>query len=135
MICLPFPANFMRVEPKNASLLSRVRSDSNRLCDIFRFHSYAFCLEMPAILYKIIQKIFGKNTNRLRHIHLAGKRDRDNYNNKMECLNDEIMDREKIFRGLKRFSTPLIDVLKARYNFTKKYGSLNGMTSAEQTLI
>ena len=89
---------------------------------------------LPAYM-KSSKKIFGKNTNHVRHIHLAGKRDRDNHNNKMERLNGGIMDREKIFRGLKRFDTPLIDVLKAYYNFTKKYGSLNGRTSTEQTLI
>ena len=56
---------------------------------------------------KSSKKIFGKNTNHVRHIHLAGKRDRDDY--KMERLNGEIMDREKIFKGLKRPYTPLID--------------------------
>ena len=83
---------------------------------------------------KSSKKVFGKNTNYIRHIHLAGKRDRDNHN-RMERLNGEIMDREKVFRGLKRFDTPLIDGLKVYYNFTKKYGSLNGRTSAEQALI
>ena len=67
---------------------------------------------LPAYM-KSSKKIFGKNTNHIRHIHPACKRDRDNHNNKMERLNDEIMDREKIFRGLKRFDTPLIDGLKA----------------------
>ena len=88
---------------------------------------------LPAYI-KSSKKIFGKNTNHIRHIHLAGKRDRDSHNNKMERLNGRIMDREKIFRGLKKFDTPLIDVLKAYYNFTK-YGSLNGRTPAEQILI
>ena len=84
---------------------------------------------------KSSKKVFGKNTNHVRHIYLAGKRDRDNHNNKMERLNGGIMDCEKVFRGLKRFDTPLIDVLKVHYNFTKKYGSPNGRTSTEQTLI
>ena len=65
---------------------------------------------------KSAKKIFGKNTNHIRHIHLAGKRDRDN-NDKMERLNGETVDREKVFRGLKRIDTPLIDGLKAYYNF------------------
>jgi len=43
------------------------------------------------------RKAFGTKTNHVRHIHLAGKRDRDN--NKMERLNGEIRDREKVFRG------------------------------------
>ena len=72
---------------------------------------------------KSSKKVFGKNTNHIRHIHLAGKRDRGNHNNKMERLNGGIMDREKVFRGLKRFETPLIDGLKAYYNFTKNTAS------------
>ena len=71
----------------------------------------------------------------VRHIHLAGKRDRDSHNNKMARLNGEIRDREKVFRGLKKFDTSLIDGMKAYYNFTKKYGSLSDRISAEQTLI
>ena len=38
------------------------------------------------------------------------------------------MDREKVFRGLKRFDTPLIDELKTYYNFTKKHSSLKDKT-------
>ena len=88
---------------------------------------------LPAYM-KSSKKVFGKKTNHIRHIHITGKRDRDN-NNKMERLNGEIRDREKVFRGLKKFDTPLIDGLKAYYNFTKKHGSLNGKTPAEQALI
>ena len=58
---------------------------------------------------------------------IAGKRDSDN-NNKMKRLNGEIRDREKVFRGLKKFDTPLIDGMKAYYSFTKKHGSLKGKT-------
>ena len=85
--------------------------------------------------------MFGKKTNHIRHIHIAGKRDRDNNNNnnnnnnKMERLNGEIRDREKVFRGLKKFDTPLIDGMKAYYNYTKKHGSLKGRTPAEEALI
>ena len=66
--------------------------------------------DLPAYM-KSFKKIFGKNTNHVRHIHLAGKRDRDNHNNKMEHLNGKIMDREKVFRGLKRLDTPLTEGL------------------------
>ena len=79
------------------------------------------------------KKVFSKKTNHIRHIHIAGKRDRDN--SKMERLNGKIRDREKVFRGLKKFDTPLIDGLKAYYNFTKKHGSLKGRTPAEEALI
>ena len=76
---------------------------------------------LPAYI-KSSKKIFGKNTNHIRRIHLASKRDRDN--------NSKIMDREKVFRGLKKFDIPLIDGLKTYYNFTKKHSALQGRTPA-----
>ena len=83
---------------------------------------------------KSSKKVFGRKTNHIRHIHITGKRNRDN-NNKMERLNGEIRDREKVFRGLKKFDTPLIDGMKTYYNFTKKHGSLQGRTPAQASLI
>ena len=77
---------------------------------------------------KLSKKIFDKKTNHIRYIHLAGRSDRDN-NSKMERFNGEICDREKVFRGLKKFDTPLIDRRKVYYNFTKKHGSLKDKTS------
>ena len=74
---------------------------------------------------KSIKKTFGKEINHVRHIHLADKRDRDN-NNKMERLNDEIQDREKVFRGLKKMDTAVLDGIRAYYNFTK---SIQGLTA------
>ena len=81
--------------------------------------------DLPAYM-KSSKKVFGKNTNHPRHVYLADKRDRDN--NKMERLNGEIMNCEKIFRGLKRLDTLLIDGLKDYCNFTKKRGSLKDRT-------
>ena len=88
---------------------------------------------LPAYM-KSSKKVFGKKTNHIRHIYMTGKRDLDN-NNKMKRLNGEIRDREKVFRGLKIFDTELIDGLKTYYNYTKKHGSLNGKTPAEQAPI
>ena len=88
---------------------------------------------LPAYM-KSSKKIFGKKTNHMRHIHISGKRDRDN-NNKMERLNGEIRDREKVFRGLKRFDTPLICGMQAYYNYTKKHSGIGGKTPAEAALI
>ncbi len=70
----------------------------------------------------------------MKHIHLAGKRDRDN-NNKMERLNGEIRDREKVFRGLKKTDTAILDGMRVYYNYTKKHGALDGQTPAESALI
>ena len=81
----------------------------------------------PAYM-KSSKKVFGKDTNHVRHIYFAGKRDRDN-NNKMERLNGEIRDREKVFRRLKKMDTSVLDGMRVYYNYTKKHGSLNGMNS------
>ena len=80
---------------------------------------------------KSSKKIFGKKTNHSRHIHIDG----DMNNNKMERLNGEIRDREKVFRGLKKKDTPIFDGMKTYYNFTKKHGALKGKTPAESAMI
>ncbi len=79
---------------------------------------------------KSSKKVFGPKTNHIRHIHIAGGMN----NNKMERLNGEIRDREKVL-SLKKIDMPLIDGMKAYYNFTKKHGSLKGKTPAEQAMI
>ena len=57
-------------------------------------------------------------------------------NNMMERLNGEIRDREKVFRGLKKKDTPLIQGLKLWYNFSKEHGGLGGdVTPSEAALI
>ena len=76
---------------------------------------------------KASKRIFGKKTTHTRHIHIQGYMN----NNKMERLNGEFRDREKVFRGLKKIDTPVIDGMKAYYNFTKKHGALKGNPSEE----
>lgn len=80
---------------------------------------------------KSSRRVFGKKTKHQSHIHLQ----RDMNNNKMERLNGEIRDQEKVFRGLKKFDTPIIDGMRAYYNYAKKHGSLGGKTPAEAVLI
>ncbi len=85
---------------------------------------------LPAYM-KSSKKVFGKDTNHVRHIHLKG----DMNNNKMERLNVEIRDREKVFRGLKRMDTAILDGMRVYYNFTKKHGALKGKTPAQASII
>ena len=80
---------------------------------------------------KSSKKVFGKDTSHVRHIHLKG----DKNNNKMERINGTIRDREKVFRGLKRMDTKIIDGLRVYYNFTKKHEALKGRTPAEASMI
>ena len=80
---------------------------------------------------KSSKRIFGRKTQHHRHIHLNW----DMNNNKMEKLNGEIRDREKVFRGLKRKDSSIIDGMKAYYNFTKKHGGIGGKRPSEETKI
>ena len=80
---------------------------------------------------KSSKKLFGKDTLHTRHIHIQ----RDMNNNKMERLNGEIRDREKVFRGLKKMDISIIDGMRVYYNFTKKHAALNGKTPSEEALI
>ena len=53
----------------------------------------------------------------------------------MERPNGEIRDREKVFRGLKRFDTAVIAGMWVYYNHTKKHIGLDGRTPAEASKI
>lgn len=88
---------------------------------------------------KSSKRVFGKKTQ---HISNAGIPSRRNNGGKyhpnnqmMERLNGEIRDREKVFRGLKTMDTAVLQGMRVYYNFTKKHGSLDGRTPAEQALI
>ena len=70
---------------------------------------------------KASKRVFGKKTN---HISDVAFRNIHKNNNKMERLNGEIRDREKVFRGLKKFDTPIIDGMKTYYNYTKPHSGL-----------
>ncbi len=66
-------------------------------------------------------------TKHIRHIHLAG----DMNNNKMERLNGEIRDREKVMRGLKSKDTPIIAGYQIFHNYIRGHEGLDGKTPAE----
>ena len=66
-------------------------------------------------------------TRHIRHIHLKG----DMNNNKMERLNGEIRDREKVMRGLKRKDTPILKGYQVFHNYLRPHEGLDGKTPAE----
>ena len=80
---------------------------------------------------KSSRNVFGKGTNHVRHIHLKGGKN----NNKMERLNGEIRDSGKVFPGLNKMDTAILDGMWAYYNYTKKRGAIKGMTPTEAPLI
>ena len=87
---------------------------------------------------KSAKRVFGKKTYHISNAGIRSKKTNKNIhptNNKMERLNGEIRDREKVFRGLKKMDTEILNGMKVYYNFTKKHSGINGKTPAEQAGI
>jgi putative transposase len=53
------------------------------------------------------------------------------HNNKMDRLNGEMRDREKVMRGVKRKTTPIFAGCQIYHKFIRPHESLNGKTPAE----
>lgn len=66
-------------------------------------------------------------TLHIKHIHLQG----DMNNNKMERLNGEFRDREKIVRGIKKEDSVIIDGCQLYHNYIRGHMGLDGKTPAE----
>ena len=66
-------------------------------------------------------------TEHIRHIKIRG----DMNNNKMERLNGEIRDREKVMRGLKKEDTPILKGYQIFHNYIREHEGLKGKTPAE----
>ncbi|MGD0177328.1 MAG: hypothetical protein ABSC50_10950 [Candidatus Bathyarchaeia archaeon] len=67
------------------------------------------------------------STVHIRQITLAGQHN----NNKMERLNGEIRDREKVTRNLKNPDSPILTGLQIYHNYVRPHMSLNGKTPAD----
>jgi putative transposase len=62
-----------------------------------------------------------------RHVRFQG----DLNNQKMERMNGELRDREKVVRGVKREDSPLITGLQIYHNYVRPHMGLNGRTPAD----
>jgi transposase-like protein len=71
-----------------------------------------------------------KLETRTEHIHSI-RIQGDKNNNKMERLNGEIRDREKVMRGLKKPETPIIPGYQIYHNYVRPHEALGGKTPAE----
>ncbi len=67
----------------------------------------------------------------IRHITFKG----DYNNNKMERMNGEIRDREKVLRGLKKEDSPVLKGYQLYHNYFRPHEGLDGKTPAEMTGI
>ncbi|MGA2309809.1 MAG: IS6 family transposase [Candidatus Bathyarchaeia archaeon] len=63
----------------------------------------------------------------VKHIRLQG----DMNNNKMERMNGEVRDREKVMRGLKKVDTPILKGYQIFHNYIRPHESLEGKTPSE----
>ncbi|MGH9975951.1 MAG: IS6 family transposase, partial [Nitrososphaeraceae archaeon] len=64
----------------------------------------------------------------IRHIRLQG----DHNNNKMERLNGEVRDREKVMRGLKKVDTAVLTGYQLYHNFMRPHEGIANLTPAEK---
>src|SRR5919197_328094 len=70
-------------------------------------------------------------TKYIQQIRLQGDKD----NNKMERMNEEVRDREKTMRGLKKIDTSILRGYQIFHNYIRQHQGLNNMTPAEASGI
>lgn len=68
-----------------------------------------------------------KDSRHINHIHLKG----DKNNNKMERMNGETRDREKVMRGIKTKNTPILKGYQLYHNYIRPHEALKGKTPSE----
>ena len=66
-------------------------------------------------------------TRHIAHVRLQG----DHNNNKIERMNGEIRDREKVMRGPKKVDTPILAGIQIYHNYLRPHEALDGKTPAE----
>jgi putative transposase len=66
-------------------------------------------------------------TEHVKQIMLRGKV----HNNKMERMNGEVRDREKVMRGLKKVDTPILKGYQLFHNYIRPHEGLDGKTPSE----
>lgn len=67
-------------------------------------------------------------TEHVRDICLSG----EIHNNKMERMNGEVRDREKVMRGIKKDDTPILKGYQIYHNYLRPHEALDGQTPAEK---
>jgi hypothetical protein len=76
------------------------------------------------------KELFTLRNPRTKHIKDI-RLQREVHNNKMERMNGEIRDREKVMRGLKKVDTPILTGYQIYHNYMRPHEGLNGITPAE----
>ena len=71
------------------------------------------------------------STVHIRQITLTGHHN----NNKMECMNGEIRDRERVMRSLKTEDSPILNGMQIFHNYVRPHEGLDGRTPSEMAGI
>jgi hypothetical protein len=79
----------------------------------------------------VAERVQNQQTKRQHRSHSANYLAGQHNNNKMERLNGEIRDREKVIRGIKKPDTPILTGYQIFHNFIRKHEGLDGKTPAE----
>jgi putative transposase len=78
-----------------------------------------------------IKKEYSSLTKHVSEIRIEGKV----HNNKMERMNGELRDREKVMRGIKNEESPILKGLQIWHNFARPHQGLGGKTPSEMAGI
>lgn len=71
---------------------------------------------------------YNPKTVHVNHITIKG----DHNNNKMERMNGEVRDREKVMRGIKKEDTPILKGYQIFHNYLRPHEGLGGKTPADK---
>ncbi|HKZ39354.1 MAG TPA: DDE-type integrase/transposase/recombinase [Candidatus Hodarchaeales archaeon] len=84
-----------------------------------------------AYLQEFYTQELATRTEHIREIALNGQR----HNNKMERMNGEIRDRERVMRTLEKTDTPILRGMQIYHNYVRPHEALEGKTPAERAGI
>jgi len=84
-----------------------------------------------AYLQEFYTKRLETRTEHIQEIRMAGKV----HNNKMERMNGELRDRERVMRTLEKSDTPILTGMQIFHNYVRPHMALDGQTPAEKAGI
>jgi transposase-like protein len=80
------------------------------------------------------KEFFTLKNPRTKHIQHVGLQD-DSHNNKMERMNGEVRDREKVMRGLKKVNTPILAGYQIYHNYMRAHQGLTTILHQQKLVV
>ncbi len=87
--------------------------------------------QSPSLEAPLVKEFYTHSNPMSKHIRDI-RLDGTVHNNKMERLNGEVRDREKVVRGLKRTDTPILKGYQIFHNYIRPHEALGGQTPADR---